>query len=189
MIEITGHNIIATEFDALPKIAQRVVVSSLNRGIKAGESFMVKAVAADMGLSQKAVRKALKTRTATAAHPVAVLGARLNRIPLIEFKARGPKPSRGKGNGVSFTLGGKSRGRIATAFIATMPTGHEGVFTRAGRRSSKNPNREAIDEKFGPSVGHVFHQYRAGGKARAVEAFLSNFDRELDFRKRQAATG
>lgn len=187
--EISGHNLAATEFEQAPAIIRRAMVSSLNRGIKAGESYMVKRVAGDIGIAQKDVRKATRSDKATATRPAARLAASLKRIPLERFKARGPYPSRGRGNGVSYTLNG-SRGRIPSGFLAVMKAGanggHRGVFTRAGRKSSRNPSREAIVEKFGPSIGHVFAKYRADGKARAYDAFLANFDREVAYRVAKA---
>ena len=95
----------------------------------------------------------------------------VKRIPLFDFGARQTK------RGVSYNLGGRKT--LAGAFIATMPTGHEGVFMRKGA------NRLPIQERFGPSLGHVFAKYRPLGVARVQEVFASNFDHEMAFASSQ----
>jgi hypothetical protein len=81
---------------------------------------------------------------------------------------------------VSYRLRG-SRGRIPSAFIATMASGHTGVFAR------KTKKRLPIQELFGPSLGRVFAKYRPQGVARVLETFQKNFDHELAFAKSQGA--
>jgi len=115
-------------------------------------------------------------REASASRPEASLGASIKRIPLMKFNAKGPVPSRGRGRGVTYRLRG-GRGRVENAFIATMKSGHVGVFRRAGKA------RLGIVELFGPSLGQVFKKFRPAGLARAWEVFQKNFDHELDFVK------
>jgi hypothetical protein len=167
-----------TELDAAlkeyPKRATRATVRAMNRAITSGRAFMVQRIAADTGLKSGDVRKALVLRNATEQRLEARLSAGLKRMPLIAFNARGPEPSRGKGRGVSYRLKGGG-GRIASAFIGTMRSGHRGVFMRSGK------SRLPIRELFGPSLGHVFAKYRPEGIARAREAFVTNFRSEMKF--------
>jgi hypothetical protein len=86
-----------------------------------------------------------------------------NRIPLIDFAARGPEPSRGRGRGVSYRLPG-GRSRDPHAFIATMPSGHRGVFKRTGKE--RNP----IIQSHGPSLVNVFRNKLDFGAERAKAA-------------------
>lgn len=160
----------------------RATVRALNRAIKSGQSVMVKAIAGDTGLKQKDVREAISLREATLFKPEASLGATLKRIKLMQFGAKGPQPSRGRGHGVTYRLKG-GRGRVENAFIATMQSGHVGVFKRAGTA------RLGITELKGPSIGQVFSKFRPTGVSRALEVFQKNFDHELQFVKGGADAG
>lgn len=182
-IEISGHRHIADEFDALPKVAQRIVVRAVNRGIDAGNTLMARAIAKDTAIKVGDVKKSLRMSRATLANPSARLAASLNRIPLIRFNARGTEPSRGRGRGVSYKLQG-SRGRVAAAFVATMKSGHRGVFVR--KTHGQGSKRLPIQELAGPSIGAVFAKYRAAGLERAREVFTSTVDHDIAYRKAQA---
>jgi len=87
-------------------------------------------------------------------------------------------PSRGKGRGVTARLGGRTK-RYSNAFLATMASGHQGVFQR------KTTARLPIKELFGPSIGHVFLKLIDIGKARAIEQFGKNLVAELRFLARK----
>jgi hypothetical protein len=165
-LTIEGDGAIVAAFDAYPARTSRAMVRSLNRAIKSGSTLMVRAIAQDTGLRSTDVRKALPITEATISRPVAQLAASLKRIPLIQWKARQTR------RGVSYRLKG-GQGRHPHAFLATMKSGHEGVFARRGRA------RLEIDEQFGPSLGLVFRKYRPEGEARVVEMFRTNLDHEL----------
>jgi hypothetical protein len=177
-ITIDGIPELDADFAAFPAKAQRILVSSLNRGIKSARTFMARAVSQDMGLKVGTVREAMKMPLASQSHPVAELRSPLTRIPLIEFSARGPYPSRGRGRGVTYRIGTKGRGRVETAFIASMKSGDGrlGVYARVGKE--RIPRRHLR----GPSMGHVFARYRAAGLARAEEACRSNIVSQLKLR-------
>jgi len=179
-ITITGTPAIIEDFDAYPSKAQKVIVRALNRGIVAARTQIVRDVASDSGMKVGDVRKAISQRNATTASPKARLGAGLGRLPLIRFNARGPEPSHGRGRGVSYRIGTGSRGRVETAFIATMKSGHRGVFRRVGTK------RLGIIELQGPSLGQVFAKYRAAALARGEAMFMTTLERELDYQKGRA---
>jgi hypothetical protein len=174
-----------------PKKATRALVRAMNRALTSGRTLMVQRIAADTGLRSGDIKKAFTQRDARAESLEARIGVGLKRIPLISFNARGQEPSRGKGRGVSYRLKGGS-GRIANAFIATMRSGHRGVFVRVGNAARRGPapNRSQlpIRELFGPSLGHVFAKYRPEGVARVREAFAKNFASEMSFEKSRAGT-
>lgn len=159
-----------------PKKASRALVRAMNRALTSGRTLMVQRIAADTGLKSGDIKKAFVQGTATAENLEARIGVGLKRIPLISFNARGREPSRGKGRGVSYRMKGGS-GRIETAFISTMKSGHRGVFVRSGKA------RLPIRELFGPSLGHVFAKYRPEGVAKVREAFAKNFASEMAFEK------
>jgi hypothetical protein len=182
-VEILGAVVIERDLEGQPAKVQRAFVRAAKRSIDSGRSVMVKLIAGDTGLQQKVVREAVIMRYPSLADPVASMRARTKRIPLIDFRARGPMPSRGRGNGVTYRNPGGGRSRLEHAFIATTTTqtdgsggAHLGVFARAS-----GARRLPIKEKYGPSIGHVFSKFRQQGVDRALEVFDKNFDHELQF--------
>jgi hypothetical protein len=157
---------------------------ALNRTAASAKTMAVRSIAADLGIAQKRIKenvtvdkaypeKLTATLSARKGGPGVVEGRgksqRRGRIPLLEFHARGPVPSRGKGGGVRYNLPG-GRGVAPHAFIATMRSGHVGVFQRipgtqmtaraTGMASSLRLHRmwkrEKIVELYGPSIPRVF---------------------------------
>lgn len=199
-IEVLGATIIEKDLEGQPAKVQRAFVRAAKRSIDSGRSVIVKLIAADTGLAQKVVREAIKMQYPTLAEPVAAMRARTKRIPLIDFKARGPEPTRGRGAGVSYRNPGGGRSRLSHAFIATTVAQrdgsggeHRGVFIRAANleRKSKGawgPNLP-MKQLYGPSIGHVFSKFRPQGVARALEVFDKNFDHELGFLNSQPGGG
>lgn len=160
----------------------RASVLAMNRALKSGRTDMVRNIAADTGLKAGDVRDKLPISLATYTRALAQFGSGLKRMPLFYFKAKGPEPSRGKGRGVTYKLmGGKNR--IANAFIATMSSGHKGVFVRAGTGAKKSAGAWSknlpIAELYGPSLGHVFAKFRPSATARISQAFDTAFEHEL----------
>ena len=153
---------------------------ALRKAGTAARTEMSRLVSADMALPVRRVRDEIKFVNDDTS---ATLSVRGYRIPLIDFKARGPEPSRGRGNGVSYSLPG-GRGRLMHAFIATMPSGHRGVFERTGRfgRVSKDGRRglERIAEKFGPSIANVFKKFMKEGAERGGESLAVNVPSQIN---------
>lgn len=150
------------------------IVRALNRAGGSTRAFMAAAVARDTGLKVSATRMQLALVRATAQRPAVRVEVGGRRIPLIAFQARGPVPSRGRGRGVSAKLVG-GRGRYPHAFIATMRSGHRGVFQRRGRA------RLPIHELHGPSLPHVFAKHAAAGLSHGRESLLKNLQHEIRF--------
>lgn len=165
---------------------------------------MQRDLARDSGLRVGKVREAFRLQQATQTRLVASIGVGLSRIPLIDFNARGPEPSRGQGRGVSYRKSGVTQ-RLADAFIATMGSGHRGVFRRVGalgrgqqgpsasRKKSRgawSPNLPIVELR-GPSLGHIFRKYRPAGVQVVNEALVKNLGHELDWvqQKREGAGG
>lgn len=190
MLTIDGDQLVLEELAEYPKRTLKALVRAMNRSLGTGRTFMARAISADVGIKQSAVRKALRTRDASFARVEASLGATLARIPLSEFNAKGPEPSRGQGRGVSWRIGGTTK-RAQDLFIATMESGHRGVFVRVGglRKSEGAWSKNLpIKERFGPSLGHVFGKKRSAALKEMHASFLKNFDHEMNYRQRQAAT-
>lgn len=184
-IDVVNDDVVMEALQAMPSRVAKAAVRAMNRAIASGRTVMVREVARDTGLKSSAVREAMPVRNATAGQPEATIRTSLRRIPLSQFRARGPEPSRGRGRGVSYRLPGGSGGRVPNAFIATMASKHRGVFKRSTEKFMRvqqpgwKQKRPAIIELFGPSLGHVFEQHRPLGIARLKEAFHTNFDHEL----------
>jgi hypothetical protein len=158
---------------------------ALNRAIGSANVAMVRVIAPDLGVKQGVVKDRIRTELATPERLRARLYANAKRIPLIELGAKGPEPSRGRGAGVT-VKGAGGRKAIPGAFIATMRSGHRGVFQRAGGSSSRRgpaPNRSAlpIRELFGPSIWQVFRKFEYVGMARGREQLIKNLQSEFKF--------
>jgi len=160
--------------------APLVMARALNRAGVSGRTAMARAISKDTGIAYTGVVGQIQIGKATKAQPKVVLQISGKRLPLIDFKARGPEPSRGRGRGVSYTLPG-GRGRVPNAFIATMPGGHRGVFVR--RATPRLPIREL----FGPSLPHVFEKFIPDFTAAATESFAKNLLSELSFEQSKQA--
>jgi hypothetical protein len=154
----------------LPKVVSR----ALNKTISSARTEMKRQIAKDIGIKAGVVDKSLKVTKASTTSFVARLNASGKRIPLINLiTGKPPEPSRGKGRGVSYRLGGKTR-RIPSAFVATMPrSGHRGVFRRVGKEQIP------IIELFGPSIVHVFGKKLPAVQKRAGEQFETEVDRAV----------
>lgn len=152
----------------MPKAVKR----ALARTATTVRADLSRLIAADTALPVRTVK--LGVSVTIASDTKVLLSASNRRVPLIEFKARGPEPSLGQGRGVSYSLPG-GRGRLPHAFIATMSTGHRGVFMR-----TEGP-RLPIDEKHGPSLGGVFHKHLKPVEERAQETLVANLRHEIDF--------
>lgn len=171
---------------ALDQLGQRsaaAITRALKRTGTSVQVVMARAVAEDMGLPVGVVRQKVSLRV-SAADQVATISVSGARIPLIDFKATGQEPSRGRGRGVSARLGG-ARTRYPNAFIATMRSGHRGVFTRVGQSSRRSAggrsNNLPIAELMGPSLPHVFTKHIPLGIERAQEQLAKNLEHELQF--------
>lgn len=181
-VSIEGNDTVSANLAAYPEATTRATVRALNRAMASARTVMVREIARDMGLKAKDVREVMVLREAHAGRLEATLEASAKRIPLIDFKARGPEPSHGKGTGVRYRLPG-GRNHAPHAFIATTRSGHRGVFQRRGL------GRLPIVELAGPSLVRVFKKHRALGLARAQEAFVQNFGHELAFATGQSGSG
>lgn len=161
----------------------RSVARALDRTSVTARAEAARLISKDTGIGVGIAKAAIKiSKTATSI----TLSLPYKRIPLIEFKATGPEPSRGKGAGVSYKLP-SGRGRLPHAFISTMSSGHRGVFERVpGKFMKSKPNRQAIGEKFGPSLGRVFEKVMPAVQPKAEEALVKNLSHEIDYAARRS---
>jgi len=163
-----------------PEAIMRAEARALNRAGVTMRAVASREMRANLGGSVKiaALKEQIVVRNATPQNRSVRLEVRGARIPLIDFGATGPEPSRGRGRGVSVRLKGGLT-RHANAFIATMRSGHRGVFQRVGRL------RLPIFEKFGPSIPQVFRTVSPTVRAAGVEALYKNLGSEVTYELRR----
>jgi hypothetical protein len=166
--------------DALIAQFPLAAARALNRTGVTARAVMAREISKDIGLAVSKVKDEIKTDQATSANLRVRVRVAGKRIPLIDFGAKGPEPSRGKGRGVSYRLKG-GKGRLEHGFIATVGKGHRGVFMRLGT------SRLPVKEKFGPSLPHVFSKYTGIGEVQGGLALRKNLQSELRFALNQGA--
>lgn len=133
---------VAAELARIGKDAPLAVVRALNHVLGKANTQLVRALAADVGITQQVVRKSVKAERATGGRMIATLSVTGRRIPIAAFS---PRQTR---RGVAHRLRGGSS-PIPGAFLATVGAGHRGVFKRRGAK------RLPIIELRGPSLPHV----------------------------------
>ncbi len=160
--------------DLLGRGAPVALARALNKTGDAVRTAMARAVAKDMGIKVGTARAAIKVEKATGASLAVRIVAKGKRLPLIDFKARGPEPSRGRGRGVAYVMRGE-RKRLDHAFIATVGAGHRGVFIRTG------PRRLPIKQLAGVSIAKSFENQIEAGAARRNEVLFQKVEHEIEF--------
>lgn len=203
-------NTVDTEraFKRLKEQAPVAITRALNKSAASAKTAMVREISRDTGLASAKVRDrifVIPARVSTLRdRQVATLTASAKPIPLIDYGASGPEPSRGQGGGVRSKLKGGAK-RIPDAFIATMRSGHRGVFRRAGKAGARTgriigaasrrrsagawgPNLPIV-ELHGPSLARVFEKHVGVGLARAIEQLQKNLRSEFRFALSQSNEG
>lgn len=169
-----------------------IMARCLNRATTAGKTAMARAVTQDTGIRNKDITREIVLDKANRTKLAAALTIKGARLPLIAFQARGPEPSRGRGRGVSYRLPG-GRGRVANAFIATMASGHRGVFRRkpGAKRHGKGPTHPQLPifELRGPSLPHVFEKKVDVFATTANASLVKNLRHELDWARAKETGG
>lgn len=163
---------------SLGKKAPTAIARALNRAGGSMRTAMARDVSLDVKLKVGVVKEQLRLTKATAQRQAIQLSVTGKRIPVEDFNARGPLPSRGRGRGVRANTPARV---YPTAFRARMPTGHVGVFQRVGKTRLK------IRELFGPSLPHVFVKYQDATLARGQEQLTKNLASEMSFLLRQTS--
>ena len=150
--------------------SNRVITTALNKTAKNVEVVAVKSIAKEFGMLQKLIRpRNIKIYNARWRYLSAEIVAKGSRIPVSQLK---PKEEE---RGFSYIGKGGKRTTITSAFEATMRSGHNGVFTRSGRK------RLPINEKHGVSVPFLFvkKQLTIAMDSRGAEMWEKNLDHAL----------
>jgi hypothetical protein len=149
-------------------VVQRAIPLALNRCAEMAKTAAAKELAGRYKLKSREIKAAIGVTRATAGRMTATLRIKRKPVPLIAYGARATK------DGVSVTIKGSNK-RIKGAFIATMPSGHRGVFKRVGPQHKKvlrggkaQWSGLPIKELFGPSVGGAY-------STQEVQSFMARF--------------
>ena len=160
-------------------VVQRAVVSALNRCVEMARTDASKELRSEgYNIKSAAIKAAASVRKASSGHLVATLSLSRKPIALIAFGAKQ------KGDGVSVKIHKKAN-VIRHAFIATMPSGHTGVYLRknGGKHVYKRKGGKLVSsqlpirELYGPSVGGMYGNDRV--QAAMARAIAENFERRL----------
>ena len=161
------------------KVIKQATTTTLNRVAASVQSLAVKLLAADIGIKAKDVRRYLRVRKASWDNLYSSIEASGKRIPIGKM---GPKQ---RPKGVSYGSNAKTSvkvGYIPGSFVATMSSGHVGVYKRKGKE------RTPLVERYGPSIPHVFIQ-NAINRALlqlAKERWDKEFPHQIKFRLQKA---
>jgi uncharacterized FlaG/YvyC family protein len=162
----------------IPNAMPKVISRGINRTTTSTRAEIARQIAAEVKITQSAVKKGIKVTKATQTRWQADLDLFTKRIPLIKFGAKQIK------KGVSYRIS-KSGGRKkitdpARPFKQTLPSGHVGIF----RRHTPETKRLPIVELKGPSIGGVF-EGAAGIAAEVQESagqkLTKNVDQQIAF--------
>lgn len=138
---------------ALKFIEQRSIkamIMALNRTGPRAVTTAIRGMQQNLGAtSQKNIRRSIRFQRANVNNPIGRVHVRGTQIPVIELGAK-PKTLVKRRRDIPGIRWGKSQRLIPSSFIARMPSGHIGVFTRM------TADRLPIAEAHGPSAALVF---------------------------------
>lgn len=152
----------------IPRAMPRVMSRAINKTAKSAKTSIARQIATEINMKISVIKKNITLRRASYRIWRAVLEIWTGRIPLINFAAKQTA------KGVSYKIDKKGgRETIKSAFIATMASGHKGVFKRKGAA------RLPIVELRGPSVGEVYRS-SAGLAQTAERRAYKELERNID---------
>ena len=135
-----------------PKGIVKVETRAVNKIAVSARADIVREVRKDLNLKAGELKKRnITLKKARYKNPAALIKVSGKRIPLAKFGARQIK------SGLAYKIDPQGgRKKVLGAFMATMPSGHVGGFTRKLEDGTNRVDRLPIDELQGPSVPKVF---------------------------------
>lgn len=174
----------------------KVVSRAINKSLVSVRAAATDEIAKDLNLTKTKIRESFTLKNATQADASGFVTSRSKPIPLIEFS--GTRALARGGVSVQVKKTG-TREKLLHAFIATMRSGHRGVFERRetiyqGKPWRKNVNYAAlakmgvieslpIDQLYGPRITDEYAKgpVLAVVQAKADEVYTKNLEHELDY--------
>jgi hypothetical protein len=172
---------------AVPRVISRAINDTL-AGVKTDASAEIRQV---ITLKKAAVDKTFRTVKSNVTTLSGLFESKGSPVPLIDYGARQTT------KGVSVQVKrGNPRSQIEGAFIATMKSGHKGVFWRQWHTAARKPvNRNVpygklpkryrlpIAQRFGPRVPDILENQPVMNAVltKAGDRMHKNIDRELNY--------
>ncbi len=167
-------------FELRNDVLEKAKVRALNKVAAQAKVAASKEIrAAGYNMKAATIKQKITIKRAVSGDAVVVIRCSGRPLPLIQFGARETK------SGVSVSVK-HGRKLIKGAFIATMPTGHQGVYVRVGNQHKKVNGKWhglPIKELFGPSIPAAFgNEVVQSALVRLVrEKFPSILEHEIKF--------
>ena len=159
---------VRNQLSAVPRQISVIMPRAINRTAGPARTQIASRLRGELKLKSSVIKKGITWIKATRNWWRSDLFVSRRRIPLINFGAKQTAA------GVAYTIS-KTSGRkiISSAFIATMASGHTGVFRR------KTKSRKPIMELYGLSLGQAFSG-AAGIASEVVSSANKNLARNID---------
>ena len=152
-VETNFKQVAVKMFELRTEVLEKAKVRALNKVAAQAKVAASKEIrAAGYNMKAAAIKQKITIKRAMNGNAVVVIRCSGKPIPLIQFSARETNA------GVSVSVK-NGRKLIKGAFIATMPTGHRGVYVRVGNQHKKVNGKWhglPIKELFGPSIPAAF---------------------------------
>src|SRR4030095_16023346 len=187
MIQVTGTEALTRSLLEIGQDAPKAATRAVNKTVTGLERAGERSLCQELGVTRATLTGTkdnpadyFKKTKATYARQIGTLSVSTKRIPLIAFAARQTK------TGVSYRLP-KGRGSIPGAFLATMRSGHTGVFKRERQSVRQSAGRAGItfnlpiDEKFGPSPGAVVRRHAAELQGLGETLLVKHMNHGIDW--------
>lgn len=171
----------------VPKVISRSINDTLS-GVKTDASSEIRTV---ITLKKSTVDATFRTVKANTTHLSGLFESKGSPVPLIEYGARATK------TGVSVQVKkGNPRSLIKGAFIATMKSGHTGVFWRQWHQAVSKPTNKKIPygklpkryrlpiaQRYGPRVPDILENQPVMSVVltKAGDRMHKNIERELNY--------
>jgi len=123
-----------------------------NKTAETAQSRVVKSLATNLTLTQKRLKSDTELVRARFENLSSKVIVKSKPIPIIDFK-HGTQLR----TGINVEVRPTQKVKYKHRFIATMASGHTGIFERKSLSSGKRAGRLPIEEQFGPSTALVFH--------------------------------
>lgn len=175
----------------IPGAVERVCMRSINDGLAGMKTDASTEIRSVIVLSKSAVDATFKTVKASVTSLSGVFASTGSPVPLIEYGARQTT------KGVSVQVKrGNPRSVVVGAFIATMKSGHKGVFWREWHQAIRKPvNRNIpygklpkkyrlpISQRYGPRVPDILSNepVMTAVLKKADDRMHTNIDRQINY--------
>lgn len=163
----------------------KAIIRALNRASKSAASKVNKQIRDTYNIKASDINKYIKIIPATSKRPYVMLYFRDRNIGLIKFKAKQKEP------GVEASVKRSDKHIYKSSFIATMPSGHTGVFVRFGPKvpakrgyhARFNKKRQKIKELWGVNTMRIFGAAQSQEllEDQFRERFNIEFERDLKY--------